>query len=162
MSASGIGMLLFYLVAYLFGNMGAFFVVQAVARSEQSDQIDVYSGLARRSPVLALSLLVFLLSLGGIPFMAGFWAKLFVFFAVVERGMYWLAFLGAVATVVALYYYLIVAKRMYIDPSPKQEPIPVPGVLFVAIFLCMAGVVIMGLYPAPWVSGALRAAASLF
>ena len=161
MSASGIGMMLFYLVAYLFGNMGAFFVVQAVARSEQSDQIDVYSGLARRSPVLALSLLVFLLSLGGIPFMAGFWAKLFVFWAVVERGMYWLAFLGAVATVVALYYYLVVAKRMYIDPPSRQEPIPVPGVLFVAIFLCMAGVVIMGLYPDPWVSGALRVAASL-
>lgn len=162
MSASGIGMLLFYLVAYLFGNMGAFFVVQAVARVENSDQIDVYSGLARRSPVLALSLLVFLLSLGGIPFMAGFWAKLFVFWAVVERGMYWLAFLGAVATVVALYYYLVVAKRMYIDPPARPGPVSVPGVLFVAIFLCMAGVVIMGLYPDPWVAEALRAAAALF
>ena len=162
MSTSGIGMLLFYLVAYLFGNMGAFFVVQVVARSEKSDQIDAYSGLARRSPALALSLLVFLLSLGGIPFMAGFWAKLFVFWAVVERGMYWLAFLGAVATVVALYYYLVVAKRMYIDPPTRQDAVPVPGVLLVAIFVCMAGVIIMGLYPAPWVTQAMKAASALF
>ncbi|HXT71863.1 MAG TPA: NADH-quinone oxidoreductase subunit N [Vicinamibacterales bacterium] len=162
MSASGIGMLLFYLVAYLFGNMGAFFVVQAVAGSEKSDQIEAYSGLARRSPALALSLLVFLLSLGGIPFMAGFWAKFFVFWAVVERGMYWLAFVGAVATVVALYYYLVVAKRMYIDPPPRPDAIRVPAVLLVAIVLCAAGVVIMGAYPSPWVTAATRAASSIF
>ena len=162
MSVSGIGMLLFYFVAYLFGNMGAFFVVQAVSGSEQSDRIEAYSGLARRSPALALSLLVFLLSLGGIPFMAGFWAKLFVFLAVVERGRYWLAFVGAVATVVALYYYLVVAKRMYIDPPPRPDPIRVPGVLLVAIVLCAAGVVIMGAYPSPWVTHAMRAASSIF
>jgi NADH-quinone oxidoreductase subunit N len=94
MSVGGVGMTLFYLVAYLFGNMGAFFVVQAVADSEGSDDIDVYKGLARRSPALALALLIFLLSLGGIPFMAGFWAKLFIFWAVVQNGMYWLAFLA--------------------------------------------------------------------
>src|SRR4029453_9842447 len=64
MSPSGLGMVLFYLVAYLFGYIGAFFVVQAVGDSEDSDTLDAYRGLARRSPVLALSLLVFLLSLG--------------------------------------------------------------------------------------------------
>ena len=61
--------------------MGAFLVVEAVARSEQSDGIDAYSGLAQRSPLLALAMLIFLLSLGGIPFVAGFWAKLYVFWA---------------------------------------------------------------------------------
>jgi len=76
MSATGAGMVLFYLVAYLFGNMGAFLVVQAVGTAEGSDRMDAYRGLAQRSPVLALSMLVFLLSLGGIPFVAGFWAKL--------------------------------------------------------------------------------------
>ncbi len=86
MSVAGVRMMLFYLVAYLFGNMGAFFVVQAVAESEGSPTpSNAYSGLARRSPALALSLLVFLLSLGGIPFVAGFWAKLFIFRAVVEQ-----------------------------------------------------------------------------
>ena len=86
LSANGVAMVLFYLVAYLFGNMGAFLVVEAVARSEQSEGIDAYSGLAQRSPLLALAMLIFLLSLGGIPFVAGFWAKLYVFWAAIERG----------------------------------------------------------------------------
>ena len=60
-------------------------------------------------------MLIFLLSLGGIPFVAGFWAKLYVFWAAIERGLYGLVFLGAVLTVVALYYYLLVARRMYIE-----------------------------------------------
>jgi NADH-quinone oxidoreductase subunit N len=161
-SGAGVASVLFYLVAYLFGNMGAFFVVQAVGASEESDSIDAYRGLAQRSPVLALAMLTFLLSLGGIPFVAGFWAKLYVFLAVVERGMYGLAFLGAVLTVVALYYYLLVARRMYIDAPRRPEPVPVPGVLRAAILVCAAGVVIMGVYPGPWIQAAIRIAATLF
>jgi NADH-quinone oxidoreductase subunit N len=162
MSISGVAMVLFYLVAYLFGNMGAFFVVQAVAGAERNDNIESYRGLARRSPVLALCLLLFLLSLGGIPFVAGFWAKLFVFWAVVEQGMYFLAFLGAVLTVVALYYYLVVARRMYIEPPVSPAPVPVPGVLMVAITVCLAGIIVMGVYPEPWVRAFMRVAMTLF
>ena len=132
-SSAGVAMVLFYLVAYLFGNMGAFLVVEAVARSEQSDGIDAYRGLAQRSPLLALAMLVFLLSLGGIPFVAGFWAKLYIFLAAAERGMYGLVFLGAVLTVVALYYYLLVARRMYIEAPARREPVPMPGLLGAAI-----------------------------
>src|SRR4029079_2046998 len=123
MSASGAGMVLFYLVAYLFGNMGAFLVVQAVGTEQGSDAMGGYRGLAQRSPVLALSMLVFLLSLGGIPFVARFWAKLFIFQAVNEQHMYGLAPLGAVLTIVALYYYLVLASRMYIDAPVKPEPV---------------------------------------
>ena len=162
MSVSGAAMVMFYLVAYLFGNMGAFFVVQAVAGSEGSDDISTYRGLARRSPGLALCLLLFLLSLGGIPFVAGFWAKLFIFWAVVEQGMYFLAFLGAVLTVVALYYYLVVARHMYIDEPESPHPIKVPGVLMVAIGACMAGIIVMGVYPEPWVQAFMRVAMTLF
>jgi NADH-quinone oxidoreductase subunit N len=162
MSTAGAGMVLFYLVAYLFGNMGAFFVVQAVGHATQSDGLEAYNGLARRAPGLALALLMFLLSLGGIPFMAGFWAKLFIFWAAVEQGMYWLAFLGAVATVVALYYYLVVARRMYIDHATLTSAVPVPGSVVVAILLCLAGVILMGLYPGPWVDASLAAARPLF
>jgi NADH-quinone oxidoreductase subunit N len=162
MNVSGVAMMLFYLVAYLFGNMGAFFVVQAVADAENSDAIDSYRGLARRSPALALSLLVFLLSLGGIPFLAGFWAKLFIFWALIERGTYWLVFVGAVATVIALYYYLVVARRMYIDEPQRPDRIPVPGVLLAAILICAVGVVVMGAYPGPWVDAVQKAAQVLF
>jgi NADH-quinone oxidoreductase subunit N len=160
-SVSGVAMVLFYLVAYLFGNMGAFFVVQAVGESEGSDRLESYRGLAQRSPVLALCMLLFLLSLGGIPFVAGFWAKLYVFLAVVEQGMYALAFLGAVLTVVALYYYLAVARRMYIDAPTRPEPVRLPGVLTAAILICTAGIVAMGVYPEPWLQAALRVASDL-
>jgi NADH-quinone oxidoreductase subunit N len=162
LSSSGVAMMLFYLVAYMFGNMGAFLVVQAVAQSEQSDTMDAYRGLAQRSPLLALAMLIFLLSLGGIPFVAGFWAKLYVFWAAIERGMYGLVFLGAVLTVVALYYYLLVARRMYIEAPTRRDPVPVPALLGVAIVACAVGVVGMGLYPAPWVTLATRIASTLF
>jgi NADH-quinone oxidoreductase subunit N len=162
LSSSGVAMLLFYLVAYMFGNMGAFFVVEAVARSEHSDAIDAYRGLAQRSPLLALAMLIFLLSLGGIPFVAGFWAKLYVFWAAIERGLYGLVFLGAVLTVVALYYYLLVARRMYIEAPERREPVAIPPALEVAIACCVLGVVGMGLYPTPWVDMAMRVASGLF
>jgi NADH-quinone oxidoreductase subunit N len=162
LSSAGVAMVLFYFVAYLFGNMGAFLVVEAVARSEQSDGIDAYRGLAQRSPLLALTMLIFLLSLGGIPFVAGFWAKLYVFWAAVERGLYGLVFLGAVLTVVALYYYLLVARRMYIETPARSEPVPVPGLLGAAIATCALGVVGIGVYPGPWVAIAQRVASTLF
>ena len=161
-SASGVAMMLFYLVAYLFGNMGAFLVVEAVAQSDGSVSIAAYKGLAQRSPVLALCMLLFLLSLGGIPFVAGFWAKLYVFWAAAEQGMYWLVLVGAVLTVVALFYYLLVAKRMYIDAPERSGPVVVSPLLGLSILICTAGVVGMGIYPKPWVMAALRAAATLF
>ena len=161
-SANGVAMMLFYLVAYLFGNMGAFLVVEAVSQSEGSDRIDAYKGLAQRSPVLALAMLLFLLSLGGIPFVAGFWAKLYVFWAAADKGLYWLVLLGAVLTVVALFYYLLVAKRMYIDAPERPGAIPVSPLLALAILICSLGVVIMGIYPKPVVLSALRVAATLF
>jgi NADH-quinone oxidoreductase subunit N len=161
LSSNGVAMVLFYLVAYLFGNMGAFLVVETVARSEGSDRIDAYAGLAQRSPLLALAMLIFLLSLGGIPFVAGFWAKLYVFWAAIESGMYGLVFLGAVLTVVALYYYLLVARRMYIDAPTQGTPVPIPGLLGAAIAICILGVVGMGIYPGPWVALTTQIAATL-
>ena len=163
-SADGVAMMLFYLVAYLFGNMGAFFVVEAVAQSDGSEAISAYKGLAQRSPVLSLCMLLFLLSLGGIPFVAGFWAKLLVFKAAAQsdQGLYWLVLVGAILTVVALFYYLLVAKRMYIDAPERAQPVPVSPFLALSIFVCAAGVVGLGLYPKPLVMAALRAASGLF
>jgi len=151
------------MVAYLFGNMGAFLVVQAVAADAGNEQMDSYRGLAQRSPVLALAMLVFLLSLGGIPFVAGFWAKLYVFYAAAAAGLYWLVLVGAVLTVVALFYYLVVAKRMYIEPPDAAAGrIRLSGTLALAVILCALGVVALGVYPKPIVMAALRIATPLF
>jgi NADH-quinone oxidoreductase subunit N len=161
-TASGTAMVLFYLVAYVFGNMGAFLVVDAVARAEGSEQVAAFRGLAQRSPMLALAMLLFLLSLGGIPFVAGFWAKLYVFWAAAQQGLYWLVLLGALLTVVALFYYLIVAKRMYIEAPERPDRVPLPLSLAISVALCALGVVIVGVYPRAVVTAALRVAAPLF
>jgi NADH-quinone oxidoreductase subunit N len=161
-SASGTAMVLFYLVAYVFGNMGAFLVVEALARSEGSESTGAFRGLAQRSPLLALAMLLFLLSLGGIPFVAGFWAKLYVFWAAAERGLYWLVLLGAILTVVALFYYLLVAKRMYIEAPERPDRVRVSPTLALSVGLCALGVVVLGLYPKAVVMAALRVAAPLF
>jgi len=161
-SVAGTAMVLFYLVAYVFGNMGAFLVVDALARAEGSEHLSAFRGLAQRSPLLALAMLLFLLSLGGIPFVAGFWAKLYVFWAAAVAGLYWLVLVGAVLTVVALFYYLIVAKRMYIEPPVRTDRVRLPTTLALAVLLCVLGVVILGVYPKPVVMAALRVAAPLF
>jgi NADH-quinone oxidoreductase subunit N len=161
-SASGVAMVLFYLVAYVFGNMGAFLVVEAVARSEKSEHVSAFRGLAQRSPLLALAMLLFLLSLGGIPFVAGFWAKLWVFGAAAQRGLYWLVLVGAILTVVALFYYLLIARKMYIEAPQRAGRIPVDPALAVSVLLCVLGVVIFGVWPKPIVMAALRVASPLF
>jgi NADH-quinone oxidoreductase subunit N len=161
-SAAGTAMVLFYLVAYVFGNMGAFLVIDAVARVERSESTEALRGLAQRSPLLALAMLLFLLSLGGIPFVAGFWAKLYVFWAAASAGLYWLVLVGAILTVVALFYYLVLAKRMYIEAPERPDRIPVTPSLALSLLLCVLGVVALGLYPKPLVMAALRAAAPLF
>jgi NADH-quinone oxidoreductase subunit N len=161
-SASGAAMVLFYLVAYVFGNMGAFLVVEALARSEGTEATAAFRGLAQRSPLLALAMLVFLLSLGGIPFVAGFWAKLYVFWAAAQQGLYWLVLVGAVLTVVALFYYLLVAKKMYIEPPATPGRVRLELTLAVSVVLCVIGVVALGVYPKPIVMAAFRAAGLLF
>ena len=162
LSPEGVAMLLFYLVAYLFSNMGAFMVVEAVARAEGSSALRTFRGLAQRSPVLALAMLLFLLSLGGIPFVVGFWAKLYVLWAAAQAGLYGLVLLAAVLTVVALFYYLLVAKQMYIDPPARPTPVPVGSALALVLLVCALAVVLLGLYPGPLVDAAMRAAAPLF
>jgi NADH-quinone oxidoreductase subunit N len=107
-------------------------------------------------------MLLFLLSLGGIPFVAGFWAKLYVFWAAAERGLYWLVLVGAILTVVALFYYLIIAKSMYIETSARTEGVKVAPALAASLVLCVLGILVLGVYPKSVVMAALRVAAPLF
>src|SRR5437667_11811247 len=142
--------------------MGAFIVVEAVVRSEGSEATAAFRGRAQRSPLLALAMLLFLLSLGGIPFVAGFWAKLYVFWAAAERGLYWLVLVGAILTVVALFYYLLVARSMYIEAPTRTGRVHLSATLALAVLICVGGVVVLGVYPKPLVMAALRVAAPLF
>src|SRR5207247_3580226 len=98
-----------------------------LALAEGSEATTAFRGLAQRSPLLALAMLIFLLSLVGVPFVAGFWAKLYVFWAAASVGLYWLVLVGAVLTVVALFYYLVIAKRMYLEPPERPGRAGLPA-----------------------------------
>ena len=161
-SVEGLGMLLFYAAGYTATNMGAFLVVQAVAAAGGDDSLDSFDGLSQRAPGLALAMLLFLLSLAGIPFVVGFWGKLYVFIAAWHAGLGWLVIVGAVLAVVALFYYLQVARAMYIHPAREQRPIALSRSLRLAIVVCIAFVVGMGAFPNPFVEATSEAARHFF
>lgn len=159
----GLGVLMFYLAAYVFTNMGAFFVVNVVGRGG-SDDLDAWRGLAQRSPALAFAMLLFLLSLGGVPFVAGFWAKLLLFWAVWDAGLGLVVFLGVSLAVLGLFYYLRVARSIYIEAPVEGATGPLPTVgkpTAFAIALALAGVVGMGVFPHTFIDPALVAAKAL-
>lgn len=160
-STEGAAMVLFYLVTYVFANMGAFMYVEAVYRNEKSDDLSAYFGYAQRSPLYAFYMLLFLLSLGGIPFVAGFWAKLWVFLAAARSGFLWLVFLGAIFTVVALWYYFNVLRKIYIEEPRGSGPLRVPGSLAFALTLSALAVILIGLFPGVLYAPAHAAATSL-
>ncbi len=159
-TAEGVGMLLFYLAAYVFTNMGAFVVQGIMGDHAGNDEMPVYRGLARTAPGLALAMLLFLLSLGGIPFMAGFWAKLQVFVAVWHAGQGALVVLAAVLAVMALFYYLRVARAMYIEAPAEGATAPAMAMpTRIALVACALGTVGLGVFPEPFLRPALEAAA---
>ncbi len=155
---AGTGMLLFYAAAYAFTNVGAFLVVQAVGADGGDDSIHSFAGLSRRSPTLALAMLLFLLSLAGIPFAVGFWAKLYVFVVAWQAGLQSMVFVGAVLAVVGLFYYLQVARAMYMRKADKDAPVRTTPALRLALLLCVIGVVGAGAWPAPLLDQATQAA----
>lgn len=160
--AFGLGMTLFFLTAYLFTNMGAFFVAHAAAEASGGHEVARLAGLAQRAPGTAAALLAFMLSLAGIPFVAGFWAKLYVFLAAWEAGRGGLVIAALALAVLGLFYYLRVLQAAYMR-EPEGEVTAAKGGLGLrlAIGLCLAGVVVAGLWPAPFVEASMRAGQAL-
>jgi len=149
--------ILFYLLTYLFANLGAFAVVIGVGNRIKSDEIEDYNGLNRRSPFLAAAMLLFLLSLAGVPPLAGFIGKLYIFVAAIEQELYLLLIVGLVNIVISMYYYLVVVKKMYINEPADPTPLSVSAPLQTAIFVGIAGTLLLGLYPAPFIDWAVAA-----
>jgi NADH-quinone oxidoreductase subunit N len=140
---------LFYLVAYAFMNLGAFAVVMAVgAKGDPNELMSDYAGLGRRRPLLAAAMMLFLLSLMGIPPLVGFAAKLYIVEALVDGGSVGLAVLLMLNSVVSGYYYLRVNMEMFMhDPvkdAPAIEPRPY---LMICIGLLMLGTIVFGIFP---------------
>ncbi len=161
-TTQGLAMMLFFITTYVFTNLGVFFVAHAAGTQAEGFSLDVLSGLSRRAPALGAALLVFLLSLAGIPFVVGVWAKLFVFLAAWRAGLEWLVLSGVALAVVGLFYYLMVARSTFMSEGSSPQKVRVGLPLGVAIAVCLLAVVGLGLWPSPLVDEATTAAGALW
>ena len=150
---------LFYLGVYVLTNIVAFAVVIAVTNALGSDDMSALYGLSRRSLGLALAMLAAMLSLGGVPPLAGFFAKLYVFAAAMGQRLTWLVVIGVLNSIIALYYYLMVVKYIFVDRSEGDEqPMEVAPALNFGLWVAVAGILILGVFAAPWYTLAAKAA----
>ncbi|MGW8317890.1 MAG: NADH-quinone oxidoreductase subunit N [Candidatus Promineifilaceae bacterium] len=148
-SEGGIGAALFYMLAYLFTNLGAFAVVIIVERRNgQGVMLDDYRGLYERSPWLALALAYFMLSLTGVPPTGGFSAKFFVFGSAIDAGLLWLAIVGVITSVISGYFYLRLVYLSFMV-SGEGEPIHPRAAVNLAVAVAVVATILLGLLPGP-------------
>lgn len=158
-SPEGISGAVYYLLAYLVTNLLVFAVIGRVEQRTGTTGFDAFAGLNRRSPALALLMLIGVLSLGGIPPFAGFFAKILVFGAAMQSGLAWLVIIGVVNSIIALFYYLRVLKVMYLnEPEVEWNEKPLSPGWSVAVGLCVTGVLVFGILLSPWFHWATLAA----
>jgi NADH-quinone oxidoreductase subunit N len=156
LGASGV---VFFLATYAFTNLGAFFAVMAISNRTGSDEIADYAGMGRQAAFPAVVLLLCLLSLTGVPVTAGFFAKLYIFSAAVQADLIWLVVIAVINTAVSAFYYLAIARHMYLIPGEGQEPIRSPLATQGVLVAAGLGVLVLGLYPIPLIDAAERAVA---
>ncbi len=162
-SQLGMTSVVFYLIAYLITNLAAFGIVMTFSQVVGSDEISAYSGLSRRKPWLALALMVAFLSLAGMPPLAGFVAKIFVFAAAVKVGLVWLAFVGVINSIVGLYYYLTVLKVVYLFRSDDEaKPLAISRTYALALAILILGIILVGTLFGPWFRISTQIASALF
>jgi NADH-quinone oxidoreductase subunit N len=138
---------LFFLSSYALTNIGAFIAVIAISNKIDSDTIADYAGMFRRAPVLALALTFCLISLIGMPPAAGFMAKFYIFSSAVQNGLLWLVIIAVINSVISAYYYLRVVKVMWFGEAASTEKVPSSGAPRFALFLCVLGVLVLGIIP---------------
>jgi NADH-quinone oxidoreductase subunit N len=151
--------MMYYLVGYVFANLGAFGVVTALERrGEANDLISDYRGLAGREPALAAAMAIFLLSFTGVPPLVGFIGKFYVFTAALQAGLVWLVVIAVLNSVMAAYYYIYVIVAMYMQEGgvPVSKMSLRPG-LVATITIAVIGTVLVGIYPQPYMTAAATA-----
>ena len=161
-TAEGVQGVLLYMAIYITMTLGVFAVILAMRRSTgMVESIDQLSGLARTHPTMAFLMAMLLFSMAGVPPLAGFFAKFYVFLAAIKAGLYVLAVIGVLASVVGAYYYLAIVKIMYFDDAVEGF-YAMPVELKVVLAVCGLFNILFFLYPGPLVGAASAAAHSLF
>ena len=160
----GKGAVLFYLLAYAVTNLGAFGVIAVLDNADRpNDRVRDYAGLWNDHPALAALMTIFLLSLGGFPPLAGFIAKWYVFSAAVKAGYTWLAILGVLTSVVAVFFYLRIVVMMYMTPSDQPARFPaVPRIAGFALVVSAVFVFYLGILPTRVLDWAAASISTIF
>jgi NADH-quinone oxidoreductase subunit N len=159
----GVRGVLIYLSIYLVMNIGTFACILCMRRGGRMvEEIDDLAGLGKTHPLLAATLVVFMFSLAGIPPLAGFFGKLYVFLAAIESGLYLLAILGVIASVVGAFYYLRIIKIMYFDEALDALDKPIGRDLSAVIGVSALIIILFFAYPGPVINSAQAAAKALF
>ena len=147
----GMSAAVYYILVYIFSNLGAFGVIAAISNATGKENMDDYNGLYHTNPKLSLTMMLALFSLAGIPPVAGFFGKFFLFTAAAQKGFYILVLIATINTIISLYYYLLVVKAMFINKS--ETPIPYfksDSLTRLGLALCIAGLVITGFASIIW------------
>lgn len=139
---------IFYLAAYTFMNLGAFGIVGLIEGSNETNlDINSYSGLGSRKPLLAAFLSLFMFALAGIPPFAGFFGKYYIFIAAVKADLTWLAILGVISSAISVYFYLRIVVLLYFKSSEDESSIVVDNNSLLAISISVAIVILLGIFP---------------
>lgn len=161
-TATGLSALLYYVITYALATIGAFGVLAAV-EEEKIDSLSSFVGFSRRAPWLAFCMLIFLLSLAGVPPLAGFFGKFYVFSSAysADKSLLWLVILAIAMSAVSLYYYLKVAKQIYVrEPLPDGHAIQIPTGMQTTVGVIALLVVVLGCFPnllIGWIGNAMQA-----
>jgi NADH-quinone oxidoreductase subunit N len=159
----GVSAMLIYLLVYAFMQLGAFAVIVMMRRQDViGDELKDLSGLYARSPFAAFAMLLFMLSLGGIPPTAGFMGKFWLFGAAIDAGYVRLALIGVLNSAISLYYYIRIVVFMYLKKETAgSEPTTNPA-LALTLGIAIAGTIALGVFPQPLFEFASRSAESLY
>ena len=143
----GMATVIYFILVYVFSNLAAFGVVSIVKNATGKNSIDDYNGFYQTNPMLSMVMLLALFSLAGIPPLAGFFGKFFLFAAIAEQGMYWLVLIAVINTIVSLYYYLLVVKAIFVVRSEEpMEPIKGDMLARIGLVVTVIGILVIGVY----------------
>jgi len=158
----GISSVVFYMIAYMVTNLAAFGSIAVFERATGSDEISAFNGMSRRAPGLALIMMVAMLSLSGMPPLAGFISKFFLFAAAVKANLIWLAVIGVLNSIVGLYYYLTVLKYIYLYPPAEEGAISMSKPYTIALVVLTLVIIVVGTFFSPIYDWSTAVAAGLF
>lgn len=142
--------LYYYLIAYFLMNIGAVAVLSAVSAASGHEEMSGFAGLYHRAPATAIAMTVLVLSLAGLPVTAGFFGKLYIMLGALHVGLYWLAVVMIVTSVISYYYYFSIVRQMFMRPGPEDKAVRVNVPQGIVIWLTVAATVLLGFFP-QWV-----------